>query len=693
MATWISPRFRTPLMEFLNEEWDGQPNAGHPISIVDLFIAEIGVASTTAGLTPVQIQEKIDYYSNFLTTKFNSLDIVEAVMDDPGGGFLRLVLNTSIPYGDLRNCVLSGASNITQCNQSVGTKDNHMQAERRCIWCGGLIDDFAECEHVFPVVLALLFLGFTGGPNEFKNLIEILLEYGWAHQLCNQIKSNKVFIKLVDIGGVRKVSLDLDVLRQFYVDVHTTASYNPMRGQLRNTIIGYCHNLITDIDGILPNEANLDNICACVNVPNNVPQQIEVLGSVGCQQQASPLFPDNLFLQIGGNVNFKEPTDTLITNIVTGQIPGDPLNGQQPDPLCKGDPATIAAFPKVVDTTPPDNVAVGVENLKSHPFITLINICRYLNYKKQNLINPNPGFASDIEQLRAFFRFVIPVRASDFTTLLTNSVDTGKLIALENTLQGYLVNFNNLRLKLESNVEDKIRSSVDREFSSYSGAKPPTRVGRIFKKSKYDMYQDFQTPGKPKDLLTAIYNSAIKSKLKKFFATRAKLCSAMMKIISQIRRIDSTRGIALETQASPYISDLAVKAYETQLRNSTLFMTTDALSRKIKVELNLNITPVQFVLTGGSQKGTSQKGRSQKGRSQKGRGQKGRGQSGEGEGEVAMSFEQLDRKTQELVDRFKDEEHLEFEAAQKILEAEEEALLEATELLETIRYVNYKCII
>ena len=527
METWISPAFRGELMTFLREEWDGQPNANHLISIVDLFINEIGVASTTAGLSQAQRQEQIDYYSNFLTTKINSLDIVDAVMGDPGGGFLRQVLNTSIPYGDLRNCVLSGASNITQCNQSVGTKDNHMRAGRRCIWCGGLIDDFAECEHVFPVVLALLFLGFTGGPTEFKNLIEILLEYGWAHQLCNQIKSNKVFIKLVDFNGVRKVSLDLDVLHQFYDDVANSASYNPARGQLRNEIRDYCNRLKNDIDGIRPNVNNLDNICACVNVPNSDPPRIEVLPSVVCQQQALPLFPDYLFLQIGGPVNFTAPTNNLITNIVTGQIQADPLDGQQPDDLCKAEGGAITAFDKVVVNTPPNNAAVGVENLKSHPLLILINICRYLNYKKQNLINPNPGFASDIEQLRAFFRFVIPVRSTDFTTLLTNSVDTGKLITLENTLQGYLVNFNNLILKLETNVEANINSSVDQELSSYSNAKKPSRIGRIFRKSKFQMYQEF-IRGTSNELLIAIYNSVIKSKLKKFFATRAKLCSAMM---------------------------------------------------------------------------------------------------------------------------------------------------------------------
>jgi hypothetical protein len=96
-------------------------------------------------------------------------------------------------------------SAITQCNNTVGKYDS----KTICYICGNTVGqdtrDSPECEHILPVFQGALLLKLyrddykkimnskKTSNNDVRN--ELLLEYDWAHRCCNQIKSNKSFLK------------------------------------------------------------------------------------------------------------------------------------------------------------------------------------------------------------------------------------------------------------------------------------------------------------------------------------------------------------------------------------------------------------------------------------------------------------------------------------------------------------------
>lgn len=92
----------------------------------------------------------------------------------------------------------------TQCNNIIGPS-----GKTKCWICqmpigktGGLQP---ECEHILPIAQAVLYLGLYTSEWEKKHGTNInsgithdqlQLEYGWAHQVCNQTKSDKVYITI-----------------------------------------------------------------------------------------------------------------------------------------------------------------------------------------------------------------------------------------------------------------------------------------------------------------------------------------------------------------------------------------------------------------------------------------------------------------------------------------------------------------
>uniref|UniRef100_A0A6C0D5S2 Uncharacterized protein n=1 Tax=viral metagenome TaxID=1070528 RepID=A0A6C0D5S2_9ZZZZ len=95
------------------------------------------------------------------------------------------------------------SSTKTQCNQTVGK----IEEDKECWICGFPIDIHAEkgdslapeCEHVLPVVQARFFLSLYN--SDMKESLDdnarkaLLLEYDWAHSLCNQEKTDVSFIR------------------------------------------------------------------------------------------------------------------------------------------------------------------------------------------------------------------------------------------------------------------------------------------------------------------------------------------------------------------------------------------------------------------------------------------------------------------------------------------------------------------
>lgn len=79
------------------------------------------------------------------------------------------------------------------------------QEQKNCWLCGltmfnpdGNKNDVIECEHILPVIQAVLFLelGLSRPPGVTDDNA-LKLEYAWAHATCNHPKNNTVFIKEV----------------------------------------------------------------------------------------------------------------------------------------------------------------------------------------------------------------------------------------------------------------------------------------------------------------------------------------------------------------------------------------------------------------------------------------------------------------------------------------------------------------
>ena len=88
-----------------------------------------------------------------------------------------------------RELLTRNASNVSQCKKAGYPRS---QLPLVCIWCGEPIYDMAECEHALPILNCAGLLGFSSNPDSSR--IEHILEYGYAHRLCNQVKLDVPFL-------------------------------------------------------------------------------------------------------------------------------------------------------------------------------------------------------------------------------------------------------------------------------------------------------------------------------------------------------------------------------------------------------------------------------------------------------------------------------------------------------------------
>ena len=87
------------------------------------------------------------------------------------------------------------STNTTQCNNVIGSFVNR---DTDCWICGLKIDKDQpgmepECEHVLPVAQAVIYLSLYSSKKPPKTDAErklLEMEYGWAHNICNQDKSD-----------------------------------------------------------------------------------------------------------------------------------------------------------------------------------------------------------------------------------------------------------------------------------------------------------------------------------------------------------------------------------------------------------------------------------------------------------------------------------------------------------------------
>lgn len=115
-----------------------------------------------------------------------------------------------------------------QCENTAPGKKDHLKPSDLCYICGlpliinGKQNGPLECEHILPVAQACLFLDLYR--SEYKEIMKegnikltslqqqikenLAVEYNWAHQCCNQIKSSISFVKFDD--KLNKFLLDVD---------------------------------------------------------------------------------------------------------------------------------------------------------------------------------------------------------------------------------------------------------------------------------------------------------------------------------------------------------------------------------------------------------------------------------------------------------------------------------------------------
>jgi hypothetical protein len=115
-----------------------------------------------------------------------------------------------------------------QCENTAPGKKDHLKPSDLCYICGlpliinGKQNGPLECEHILPVAQACLFLDLYR--SDYKEIMKsgntnltslqqqikqnLAVEYNWAHQCCNQIKSSISFVKFDDTHN--EFVLDVD---------------------------------------------------------------------------------------------------------------------------------------------------------------------------------------------------------------------------------------------------------------------------------------------------------------------------------------------------------------------------------------------------------------------------------------------------------------------------------------------------
>jgi len=128
-------------------------------------------------------------------------------------------------YGSVRD-FYETSSATTQCNRTVGPIVRNVTD---CWICGFVIPNisspeqafYPECEHIFPIAQALFFIGLYN--NEAKDnpvhLKKLELEYGWAHRVCNQIKSDTHFIINNTENSDGRWRIDHNKIKEFLNDI------------------------------------------------------------------------------------------------------------------------------------------------------------------------------------------------------------------------------------------------------------------------------------------------------------------------------------------------------------------------------------------------------------------------------------------------------------------------------------------
>lgn len=91
----------------------------------------------------------------------------------------------------------------TQCNRVLPDEKG-----KGCWICGlPFVKEPGQCEHILPIIQAVMYLGLYRNKEDLSDearASRMQLEYAWAHEKCNLIKLDDVYIGVRNVDGVEK---------------------------------------------------------------------------------------------------------------------------------------------------------------------------------------------------------------------------------------------------------------------------------------------------------------------------------------------------------------------------------------------------------------------------------------------------------------------------------------------------------
>lgn len=134
----------------------------------------------------------------------------------------------------------------TQCINAIGPSDNY-----KCWLCGTeFYKELAAltpiCEHILPIAQAVFFLELYSKSKPLhiidSDIPEIIkLEYGWAHNICNAVKNDLIFIEQDPTKPEGVVRINKDAILNFVYKLKTTKSTLPGVEQVKGVLSNHAY--------------------------------------------------------------------------------------------------------------------------------------------------------------------------------------------------------------------------------------------------------------------------------------------------------------------------------------------------------------------------------------------------------------------------------------------------------------------
>lgn len=172
------------------------------------------------------------FIKNFLTPIGTREHMGDKVNDSSYSDYYDTLF--SVRFTGWRDKKIIKVSNQSQCKRALGEEsygNNQNYRVKNCYICG--IDivspphETAECEHVLPIMSAISHLWLTQERIERYTPAEVnalRLEYAWAHECCNQIKSNYEFIQLN--YPRKRYEVNIDLINAYYTKLLNSDKYD-----------------------------------------------------------------------------------------------------------------------------------------------------------------------------------------------------------------------------------------------------------------------------------------------------------------------------------------------------------------------------------------------------------------------------------------------------------------------------------